>query len=97
MASEGPRTLEVVIRAPVARSDPPALYSRVCALLSRETGASSLVCDVAGAAADAVCVDALARLELAARRHGCSVRLRGASRELRSLIALMGLEDVLAG
>jgi ABC-type transporter Mla MlaB component len=52
-------------------------------------------CDVQGFAADAVTVDALARLQLAARRHQCRVRLRGASNELRALVALMGLREVL--
>jgi ABC-type transporter Mla MlaB component len=52
-------------------------------------------CDVAGIGADAVTVDALARLQLAARRHGCQVRLRNASEELRELLAFMGLQDVL--
>lgn len=52
-------------------------------------------CDVQGFAADAVTVDALARLQLAARRHQCQVRLRGASKELRALVAFMGLRDVL--
>jgi ABC-type transporter Mla MlaB component len=42
-----------------------------------------------------VTVDALARLQLAARRHQCQVRLRGASNELRALVAFMGLGDVL--
>jgi ABC-type transporter Mla MlaB component len=51
--------------------------------------------DVQGFAADAVTVDALARLQLAARRHQYQVRLRGASNELRELVALMGLRDVL--
>jgi hypothetical protein len=37
-----------------------------------------------------------ARLQLAARRRGCQVRLRGASDELRSLVTFMGLENVLA-
>ena len=53
-------------------------------------------CDVAGIEPDAVTVDALARLQLAARRYGCQVRLRGASRELLELVAFMGLADVLA-
>jgi hypothetical protein len=42
-----------------------------------------------------VTVDALARLQLAARRHRCLIRVRGASVQLRELIAFMGLEDVL--
>jgi len=45
--------------------------------------------------ADAVAVDALARLALAARRRGCGVCLCGASEELLALIALLGLADVL--
>jgi ABC-type transporter Mla MlaB component len=53
------------------------------------------VCDVAGVAADAVTVDALARLQLAARRHACRIRLRGASAALSDLVAFMGLQDVL--
>lgn len=52
-------------------------------------------CDVEGVQADAVTVDALARLQLAARRDQCHVRLRGASNELRELVAFMGLRDVL--
>ena len=95
MECGGGRPLELPIVAPVARSDLPGLYSRACALLSGEPNARWVVCDVTGVDADAVCIDALGRLQLAAHRHGSRVRLRGASRELRSLIALMGLEDVL--
>ena len=49
-----------------------------------------------GVGVDAVTVDALARLQLAAQRRGCRVRLRNASAELRELVAFMGLADVLA-
>jgi hypothetical protein len=42
-------------------------------------------------------VDALARLELAARRWGCAIRLRGAEDELLGLIDLVGLKAVLTG
>jgi ABC-type transporter Mla MlaB component len=54
-----------------------------------------LLCEVGGVPADAVVVDALARLALAARRSCCEVRLRGASQQLLELIALAGLGDVL--
>jgi hypothetical protein len=54
-----------------------------------------MYCDVRAAVPDAATVDALARLQLAARRHGCELSLRHATPELRALIALMGLEDVL--
>jgi hypothetical protein len=46
-------------------------------------------------APDAVAVEALARLALAARRRGCYVRQYGACRELQELVAFMGLADVL--
>jgi hypothetical protein len=36
-------------------------------------------------------VDVLARLQLAARRLGCTIRLRGATTELRQLLDLVGL------
>jgi len=39
-------------------------------------------------------VDQLARLQLEARRLGCSIRVRNACRELVELIELAGLEDV---
>jgi anti-anti-sigma regulatory factor len=54
-----------------------------------------LRCEVAGVAADAAALDALARLALLARRRGCELRICGASPELRSLITLAGLADVL--
>ena len=40
-------------------------------------------------------VDRLARLRLVARRLGLELRLRNAPRELRELIVLAGLEEVL--
>jgi ABC-type transporter Mla MlaB component len=66
----------------------------VCALL-RASG-DVVACDVAGVAPDAVTVDALARLQLAARRLGCDVRLRNASAPLLEVVELMGLTHVLA-
>jgi hypothetical protein len=53
--------------------------------------------EVSGVSADAVALDALARLALAARRHGCKIRLRGAGADLWSLIDLSGLRDVFGG
>jgi len=45
--------------------------------------------------ADLVTVDALARLQLVAARAGFEVRLLGASAELRALLDLVGLGEVL--
>jgi anti-anti-sigma regulatory factor len=44
---------------------------------------------------DLAMVDVLARLQLAARRRGLQLRLRRAPPELRELIQLVGLTDVL--
>ena len=88
------RTVAFDIRGPIARCDLPGLSSRVCGVLGR-SGAAVALCNVAGVGADAVTVDALARLQLAARRYGCQVRLRCVSPELRELLDLMGLQDVL--
>jgi hypothetical protein len=52
-------------------------------------------CDVTSLPPDAAAVDLLARLQLAARRHGREVRLSGASAALRELIAFFGLAGVL--
>ena len=95
MAARAPQTVAFAIRGPIARSDLPGLCTRVCALLER-TDADVALCDVSGVVPDAVTVDALARLQLAARRHGCQVRLRKASSELLELVEFMGLSDVLA-
>ncbi len=56
---------------------------------------STIVFDVGALAPDAVAVDVLARLQLAARRLGLEIRLRHASRELQQLLAFVGLRDVL--
>jgi ABC-type transporter Mla MlaB component len=86
--------MDFAIWGPIARDDMPGLCNRVCALLSK-SGAAVASCDVSGIDVDAVTVDALARLQLAARRTGCQVRLRNASAELVELVAFMGLSDVL--
>ena len=90
----GPSCVDFSIWGPIARDDLPGLCDRVCALL-RENGAGDARCDVRTVDVDAVTVDALCRLQLAARRQGCQVRLRHASTELRELVDLMGLSDVL--
>jgi ABC-type transporter Mla MlaB component len=86
--------LTFIVNGPVARADLPGLYQRVCCLLEGSE-APVAFCEVQRVNADAVTVDALARLQLAARRQGCQVRLRGASDALRELVAFMGLAAVL--
>ena len=94
MAVYPSRSVTLQIRGPLERPDLPGLFERTCALL-QGADPDVLLCELAGVAADAVAVDALARLALAARRHGCHVRLRGACDELRELARFMGLADVL--
>ncbi len=86
-------TLVFAIRGPLMRADLPGLCDRVCALLAT-SGVGVAFCDVRAIDADAVALDALARLQLAARQHGCQVRLRHPSDELRELLAFIGLRDV---
>jgi ABC-type transporter Mla MlaB component len=85
--------ITLVIHGPIARADLPGLYRRICAMLERNH-AALVCCEVRSVNPDAVTVDALARLQLAARRHDCQVRLQGASDELRELVGFMGLGAV---
>ena len=94
MGPEDPTAMTFSITGPILRSDLPGLSQRVCRLLDGSE-CRALYCDASGVAADAVTVDALARLQLAAHKHGCRITLQGASGELLELLALMGLEDVL--
>lgn len=94
MGAPAARTLAFRIRGPIDRDDLSGLCARVCALLAEHEPAAA-VCDVCGVEPDAVTVDALARLQLAARRHGCVVVLANVSPALAALVELMGLRDVL--
>jgi anti-anti-sigma regulatory factor len=56
----------------------------------------TIVCDLSALGdGDAQVIDLLGRLELAARRHGRTLRLRNASPALSALIAFVGLESEL--
>jgi anti-anti-sigma regulatory factor len=56
---------------------------------------TTVVCDLEGLPADLAALDALARVQLAARRAGLELRLRHASPGFCELVALCGLEGVL--
>ena len=94
MAVPAPTTIRFEIRGPIARADLPGLCDRVCSLLSR-SGAKVAICDVSGVDVDAVTIDAVARLQLAARRHDCRIRLCSAPPELLDLVSFMGLTNVI--
>jgi ABC-type transporter Mla MlaB component len=88
--------ITIVVEGPIARTDLPGLCDRVRALVET-SGAAIALCDVRSVVADAVTVEALARLQLVAQRNRFQVRLHGASDDLRELVAFMGLRDVLPG
>lgn len=86
--------MHVTLRAPAsaARGAWAALHARI-----RATDQRVVVCDVGELRhPDCATVDELARLQLTARRHGRGIVLRRAAPELRELIGLCGLADVLA-
>jgi hypothetical protein len=60
-----------------------------------DPGGRELVWDVAALPADALAIDVLARLQVAARRRGLVVRLRHPTAELVELLAFAGLAAVL--
>ena len=94
MATTERQTIVFSVHGPIARSDLQGLCDRVCRLFG-ETRPAVAICDVRSVEPDAVTIDALARLQLAAKRCGCVVRMRGASPALLELVAFMGLRDVL--
>lgn len=86
-------TMVLVISGRIARSDVDPLCEQVCGLL-KGCSVDQIVCDVRDIVdPDAAALDALARLQLAARRSGREIRLRYASVELRELLLLTGLSD----
>lgn len=79
----------------IERADISVLCADLTALV-RDSRANVIICDVGHITApDAVTVEALARLQLTARRLGRDIRICGASRGLRDLVAFAGLSDVL--
>jgi ABC-type transporter Mla MlaB component len=91
------RTVELVVVGPLD----PAAVADWCGrleLLIGEHDADLVVCDVGAIErGDVEVVDALARLQLTARRLGSAIRLRNASTQLRELLAWSGLGEVLPG
>ncbi|HEX4519386.1 MAG TPA: hypothetical protein VH063_07375 [Gaiellaceae bacterium] len=94
MEAEPRGTIGFSVEGPIRRDDLPGLGARVCALLT-EGRPEIAFCEVSTVEPDAVTVEALSRLQLAARRVGCTVYLENASHDLLLLVAFMGLADVL--
>jgi hypothetical protein len=81
-----------VLRGPVARTD----IADLCTYLA-SLDAALVHCDVAAVEPDLVLVEALARLQLTARRLGRRVRVVGAGPHLRNLLHVTGLTGILNG
>ncbi|MFE5144526.1 STAS domain-containing protein [Streptomyces fagopyri] len=87
----------LVLPAAVTRDEVPRLCADVSARLAA-AGGGVVVCDLAGLGPPGLAtVDALARMELAARRAGGRIRLRDPAPPLRALLDLVGLRFELEG
>jgi ABC-type transporter Mla MlaB component len=87
-------TVVLAIGGPIAPGDVPEIWERVRVYLDGRAD-TVVLCDMeAPVDPDVVTIDALARLQLAARRAGCQVRLHHACDELQDLLALTGLSEV---
>ena len=88
---------EVVVQlcGPILPTEAGRLCAQVRALLSADC-TRDVVCDVQGMP-DLSVVDALARLQLTARRFDRRVRVRSAGPDLRGLLALTGLQLAVPG
>jgi len=81
------------LHGPLAPKDVRWMCERVRFLLE---STDHVICDVGALTdPDAGTVDALARMQLTARRLGGTLRIRRACGELRDLLTLSGLSDVL--
>jgi uncharacterized protein (DUF1684 family) len=95
MAALPGSTTVFTIRGPLGPTDLPGLCARLRDALAT-AAAEVAFCDVDDRVeSDLLTVDALARLQLAARRMGCGVRLRDAPAGLHGLVAFAGLADVI--
>jgi ABC-type transporter Mla MlaB component len=87
----GPRSIVLDVRSPIAPGVARVLCERVQALLAAGV-VEVITCEVRDLTEpDVRALDALARLQLTARRLGRSIRLRHPRPELRDLLDLTGL------
>jgi len=90
-----PPATTMALAARVRPADVPELCDRLAALL-RASPATVVFCDVGAITEpDADTLDALARLQLTARRLGSQVRLHQARDRLRALLVFTGLTEAL--
>lgn len=88
-------TVVISLSDPITRADIPVLCRRLVVGLT-DTAYQVVVCDVGGVSRpDATVIDALARLQLTARRNDWELSLRNAPQQLLDLLSLAGLTDVI--
>lgn len=93
--SESPGDVVLVVRGRITAETVPHWCARVAELLA-DPAVTGLTCDLSGVVQpDVSALDALARMQLTARRLGRTIRLRHASTEMCALLTLAGLTDVL--
>ena len=83
----------LVIAGPIGDGEVQALCERLRAVIAT-SDAQVVVCDVSALPANARAIEALARLQLTARRLQRHIRLQRASPELQQLLEFVGLADV---
>jgi anti-anti-sigma regulatory factor len=87
--------IEIGVGGAIARAEIPAICEQAHGLLV-SGNANRLICDVGAVKLpDAVTIDALARLQLTARRLGREIGVCHASGELRELLDFAGLSEVI--
>jgi ABC-type transporter Mla MlaB component len=90
------RSAVLVIAGRVTPETIPDLCARVRALLD-DPAVDVITLDLSGVVEpDAVALDGLARMQLTARRLGRAIRLHHVRPQMRALLALAGLTDVIA-
>jgi hypothetical protein len=83
----------LVITGPLGDGEVKTLCERLRAVIAT-SDAQVVVCDVSALPANARAIEALARLQLTARRLQRRIRLQRASPELQQLLEFVGLADV---
>jgi ABC-type transporter Mla MlaB component len=90
-----PGIVVMALKGSIIREDIGLLCERAQAMLEKDA-ADLIVCDVREVRSDARAIDALARLQLTAQRQGRRMRVLNACAELRELLVLTGLQEVMS-
>ncbi|HEX5368661.1 MAG TPA: STAS domain-containing protein [Dehalococcoidia bacterium] len=90
-----PGSIVLTLNGVLDRSAVASLCDRLDGRLSRADATRFVICDVASLPVDLGSIGALARLRLTALRHGVCLCLRNGGQNLRDLIELAGLSEVL--